>query len=98
MAEWTTPVARESKVEGRCCEYAQGRGWWVSKFTAPGKKAVPDRVFIRDGVVLFVEFKRPGEEPTLQQRNRHRQMKAKGANVTWVDNFEDFKNYLIAFE
>ncbi len=46
----------------------------------------------------FVEFKRPGEEPTLQQRNRHRQMKAKGANVTWVDNFEDFKNYLIAFE
>lgn len=62
------------------------------------EKAVPDRVFIRNGVVLFVEFKRPGEEPTLQQRNRHRQMKAKGANVTWVDNFEDFKNYLIAFE
>ena len=72
MPEWGTPVVRESKVECRCCEYAQGRGWWVSKFTAPGKKAVPDRVFIRNGVVLFVEFKRPGEEPTLQQRNRHR--------------------------
>ncbi|ECV8069592.1 VRR-NUC domain-containing protein, partial [Salmonella enterica subsp. enterica serovar Typhimurium] len=21
-----------------------------------------------------------------------------GANVTWVDNFADFKNYIIAFE
>ncbi|AKJ73880.1 hypothetical protein SP37_13 [Salmonella phage 37] len=50
MAE---PIIRESKVEKRCCEYAQGRGWWVSKFTAPGKKAVPDRVLIRGGIVLL---------------------------------------------
>lgn len=92
------PRIRESKVEKKCCEYAQGRGWWVSKFTAPGKKAVPDRVFVRNGVVLFVEFKRPGETPTAQQAHRHKQMREKGANVTWVDNFADFKNYIIAFE
>ncbi|WHM53106.1 holliday-junction resolvase/ endonuclease [Xanthomonas phage XAP3] len=91
-------LVRESKVEKRCCEYATGRGWWVSKFTAPGKKAVPDRLFIRNGVVLFVEFKRPGKEPTVQQAHRHKQMRENGANVTWTDNFEDFKNYIISFE
>lgn len=89
---------REAKIEKKCCEYAQGRGWWVSKYTAPGKKAVPDRLFIRNGVVLFVEFKRPGETPTVQQSNRHSQMRKAGANVIWVDNFADFKNYIIAFE
>lgn len=94
----TEQLVRESKVEKECCEYAEGRGWWVSKFTAPGKKAVPDRLFIRNGVVLFVEFKRPGKEPTAQQAYRHKQMRAKGANVTWTDNFADFKKYLIAFE
>lgn len=91
-------LVRESKVESRCREYAMGRGWWVSKFTSPGKKAVPDRLFIRNGVVLFIEFKRPGEQPTVQQAYRHKQMRDAGANVTWVSNFADFKNYIIAFE
>jgi hypothetical protein len=94
----TEPIIRESKVEKTCCEYAQGRGWWVSNFTAPGKMAGPDRFFIRDGFVLFIEFKRPGKEPTVQQALRHKQMREKGANVTWVSNFADFKNYIIAFE
>lgn len=91
-------LARESKVEKRCRDYAMGRGWWVSKFTAPGKNAVPDRLFIRNGVVLFVEFKRPTKEPTKQQLHRHKEMREHGANVIWTDNFEDFKNNLIAFE
>lgn len=99
--EWGASISagpRESKTEKQCSEYAQGRGWWVSKYTSPGKKAVPDRLFIRNGVVLFVEFKRRGEKPTAQQLNRHKQMAKAGANVTWVDNFADFKNYIIAFE
>lgn len=91
-------VVRENVIEKRCCEYAQGRGWWVSKYTAPGKKAVPDRILIWRGIVVFCEFKRPGEEPTQQQYLRHKQMRGHGANVIWVDNFEDFKMLLIAFE
>lgn len=94
----TEHLIRESKVEKECCEYATGRGWWVSKFTAPGKKAVPDRVMIRRGVVVFVEFKRPTKEPTKQQEHRHKEMTKHGANVFWTDNFNDFKNKIIAFE
>ncbi|AFB84022.1 endonuclease [Hafnia phage Enc34] len=90
-------LIRESKVEKESCEYAMALGWWVSKYTAPGKKAVPDRLFIRDGIVVFVEFKRPTKVPTLQQVLRHKQMREKGANVFWVDNYEDFKKLIKSF-
>lgn len=89
---------RESKVEKDSREYAMARGWWVAKFVSPGLVAVPDRIFIRNGVVLFIEFKRPGEEPTLQQYKRHKDMRDHGAIVLWVDNLDDFKNKIKTFE
>ena len=91
------PVIRESKVEKDIWEYAEAAGWWVAKFTSPGKRAVPDRLFIRNGVHLFAEIKRPGEKPTRQQELRHKEMRAKGAIVRVWDNFYDAKSDLDFF-
>jgi hypothetical protein len=55
---------------------------------------VPDRMFIRRGVVLFIEVKKQGEEPTPQQRKRHKDMKAHGALVYWADNLDEAKRIL----
>lgn len=91
------PVIRESKLETDIWEYAEATGWWAAKFTSPGKRAVPDRLFIRKGVHLFGEIKRPGEEPTRQQALRHKKMRAHGAIVRVWDNFDDAKSDLDFF-
>lgn len=89
------PVPRESKVEKDIRVFAERRGWWVAKFVSPGKRGVPDRIFIRAGVVVFIEVKRPGEEPTRQQLKRHREMREHGATVHTVDNFADATRILM---
>lgn len=85
----TTNPPRESKVEAAIREYALRRGWFVAKFTSPGQTGVPDRLFIRNGVHIFIEVKRPGEKPTPKQLSKHEEMRRYGAVVHWVDNVED---------
>jgi len=85
----TTKPPRESKIEAAIREYALLRGWWVAKFVSPGQTGVPDRIFIRNGVHIFIEVKRPGETPTPKQLSKHREMRRYGAVVHWVDNLED---------
>ncbi len=80
---------RESKVESDIRIYAKHRGWWQAKFVAPGKRGVPDRLFIRRGCVIFIEIKKAGETPTVQQARRHTEMREHGAKVYWVDNLND---------
>ena len=91
-------VIRESKVEAEIRKYAKSRGWWVAKFVSPGLRGVPDRIFIRNGVTVFLEVKRPGEEPTLQQRKRHTDMRQYGARVYWVDSLADAMEVLNEWE
>jgi hypothetical protein len=85
---------RESTVESAINAFAEIRGWWCAKFVSPGLNGVTDRLFIRDGRHVFMEVKRPGEEPTAQQYKRMRDMKAHGAEVHWVDNVEQAKAIL----
>lgn len=85
-------VMRESALEKKGNAYAESRGWYVMKFVSPGKRAVPDRLYLRvkDGVArtVFIEWKRPGEEPTAQQYKRGRDIMAHGAEWYWADNME----------
>ncbi|QJI52227.1 putative VRR-NUC domain-containing protein [Cronobacter phage JC01] len=87
-------VVKESKVEKEIRQYALATGWWVAKFVAPGKRGVPDRLFIKNGWHLFMEIKRPGEVPTEQQLLRHQEMRKYGAIVVWVDSVEEAKSWL----
>lgn len=78
----------ESEIESDITDFAEVRGWWQAKFTSPGLRGVADRIFIRRGRHVFIEIKRPGEEPTLQQQKRARDMRSAGAEVVWVDSLE----------
>jgi len=79
----------EREIEQPAKKYAKAHGWWACKFVSPGLRSVPDDVFIRDGRVLWVEFKRPGEEPRAQQAKRTREMREHGAEVYVIDNLAD---------
>lgn len=85
----------EAKVEVEIKRYAEAKGWWCVKFVSPGLRGVPDRLFIRRGRHVFIEIKRPdGKPPTAQQLKRHREMRAHGAEVHWVDAVDAAKEIL----
>lgn len=79
----------EREVERPAKQFAEQRGWWCCKFVSPGLRGVPDDVFIRDGRVIWVEFKRPGKNLRPQQAKRVREMRAHGAEVHVIDNLAD---------
>lgn len=85
---------RESAIEKRIWEYAEATGWFVAKITSPGKRGIPDRVFIMDGVTIWSEIKAPDETARRQQAVRIRDMRNHGALVFVWDNFNDAKRTL----
>ena len=82
-----TPL--ESEIEGPAHDYAKSRGWFAEKIMRTGRRGFPDHVFVRLGRVIFVEFKRPNEEPRRQQLIRHRELRDHGAEVFVVDNLDE---------
>lgn len=92
--QFTPKPVLEKDIETAATEYAERRGWWCCKFTSPGLVGVPDRIYIRRGRHIFVEWKKPKKDATLQQAKRHRDMRAHGAEVYVFDNLEDFKEMM----
>ena len=80
----------EADLEDRAVEHARRRGWYVRKYKNPQRRSAPDRIFIRGGVVLFIEFKRQLKEPTKGQWDEIYALRAVGATVYWIDSIEDF--------
>lgn len=49
----------ESKVEDTACRWAKEQGWKHRKYKTPNYRSSPDRIFMKEGRVVFIEFKRP---------------------------------------
>lgn len=76
----------EAKIEDEARRLARKHGIYTRKFTSPGHTGVPDRLFIFEGIVLFIEFKAEGEEPDPLQAREIRKLMAQGVLATWADN------------
>ncbi len=85
---------RESKIEKTVSDYARKKGWLVYKFCAPGNRAVPDKIFMRNGEMFFIEFKAPGKKPTTLQEVVGNRIKGECFEVHVVDNIEDGKTII----
>ena len=84
----------EKDLESDITDFAEVRGWWSTKYVAPARRGVPDRIFIRRSRIVFIEVKKLDEEARLQQERVHREMRAHGAEVHVVDNIEDARRIL----
>jgi hypothetical protein len=73
----------ESKLEEQAVEYAKRKGWFVRKVQWIGRRGAPDRVFIRRGKIVWIEFKRGDGtgEVSGNQRQEIRRMREAGADV-----------------
>jgi Holliday junction resolvase len=73
----------EAQIEAAAVKAALEEGWYVAKFTSPQRRSVPDRIFIKGGRVVFIEFKRPGGKLTSGQEREIEKLRRHGAEV-WV--------------
>lgn len=78
----------ESTIESCVIDFAEKRGWWHRKASWLGRRGAPDQVFVRDGVVLFIEFKKKGKKPDRLQQKEHERLRRKGAQVHVIDDLE----------
>lgn len=89
---------RESKIEKEVCKYAEKLGWLVFKFISPGLRGVPDRFFLRNGKIVFIEFKAPDKEPSKIQWKRIGEIRKQNFYVGIVDSIEQGKQLFNLFE
>ena len=84
----------ESQIEKKCTAIAKAQGWLAFKFSSPSNRGVPDRIYLKNGVCKFVEFKRKGLLPTPLQSKRIEQLRAQGFSVFVVDSVESFAHVI----
>ena len=79
----------EAKIEKAVCDYAKKKGCYVRKFASPGQRGVPDRLILTPfGVVVFIEFKAPGKQPTALQEREIREINNRKGNAYSCDNID----------
>lgn len=81
----------ESYIERRVCDYAKRLGWLVRKLQWIGRHGAPDRLFIKAGRIVFIEFKAPRKKPTKNQEQEIARLRAEGCEVYVVDDIEEGK-------
>ena len=82
----------EKHIEEKVGDYAKSKGFLTYKFTSPGRRAVPDRIYISPtGTVAFVEFKQKGKVLSPAQEREHVRLKAQHGQVFVIDDVEKGK-------
>jgi hypothetical protein len=84
----------EAYLEKKTAKYATEKGFLTYKFSSPGRRAVPDRIFIKRGYLFFIEFKEKGQEPSKHQWFIIQRLKVNGMNVYVVDDYEEAKRII----
>jgi len=82
---------KESTIERAVCNYAKSKGCLVLKLAGPNQKGQPDRMFIKDGKMLFIEFKAPGKDLSPLQRKWFTDLQAQKMCVFFCDSIHDGK-------
>ena len=78
----------EASIEARVVQMAERDGWYVRKLKWIGRRSAPDRMFVRDGRVVFIEFKRPGGRRSAGQIAEVSTLRKHGAEAYFVDSVD----------
>lgn len=85
----------EQDAEKTLREGVKKLGGRAYKFVSPGNSGVPDRIVILpDRPPVFVELKRPGEEPRKLQKVQIRILRRLGQDVRVLHGTEEVKAFL----
>lgn len=87
------PDPLEESVVVDCVDYAILRGWFCERIRETRRRGFPDHFFLRNGVVILVEFKRPKRDAESHQNLRHKQIREHGGTVLVIDSLEKMKEH-----
>lgn len=84
----------EGDIKAKANEWAELRGWRHVGIKLATENGWPDHIYVRRGVVRWVEWKKPGGVLSAQQKLRIQELLDHGADVRVFDNIEDFKAWM----
>lgn len=84
----------ESSIERRYSEKIKEAGWFVTKLIKTSTNGIPDRLCIKNGRVVFIEFKIPGEKSTPLQVYVQGKIKEQMIEVIQASCLNDIKHLL----
>lgn len=88
---------KEVDIEKKACKYARDLNCFVRKYKSPGNLGAPDRQFKHaECREFYIEFKRPGKEVRLSQRETIAEMTKAGMIVFQCDNLEVAKDIIMS--
>lgn len=76
----------ERTVQAHIIRRFKDAGYMVVKIGLCSLPGFPDLMVLKDGVVRFIEVKRPGEKPSPLQEYRHKQLREYGFDVDIFEN------------
>lgn len=86
----------EAKIEREVVRWAMAHGILTLKLNLIGNTGWPDRIFLHQGEMVFVEFKRPGEQLRRNQPERVAELRKRKFKVGVFDNVPDATAFLEA--
>lgn len=81
-------MGAESDIETTSWQNAVACGWVTIKIERGQLNGWPDRLYLRGGRAVFIEYKAPGKKPTRQQLLRHAEIRAAGFEIYVCDSVE----------
>lgn len=82
-------IQRESRIERKAKLLAQQLGWFQVKVEKTSVRGFPDRLFIRNGKTIYVEFKNETGRLSEEQVRVITQMREHGAWVYVISTLEE---------
>jgi VRR-NUC domain. len=79
----------EKKIEEAWNKIAKKQGWVVRKMKNRDENSDPDRMYMRNGEMFFIEFKRRGKVQTDAQKLKAREIMEKGGFKVYVIDVVD---------
>lgn len=90
----------ETEIQAEIVKALIAHGWEVLRLNAGRKGGIrlhpsgtPDLLAMRNGNSVFIEVKKPGEEPTDIQKARHKEINANGFPVYVFHSVEELMEY-----
>jgi Holliday junction resolvase-like predicted endonuclease len=77
---------KESAIEQSVCTYAKKMGFLALKINSTSRMGLPDRIFIGEKKIFFIEFKKKDKKPTKIQKYFLNVLSEKGFSTYIIDN------------
>lgn len=89
---------RESAVEDHLVLIAKRIGALIRKVQWPGRRGAPDRVvFLPNGLIFWIELKRPGKDAEEHQAREHGRMRDMGQFVEVLDTVKKLDDFFAPY-